>query len=294
VLNEGMRLDDDEIERFARYVFGKYPAAGVISFHAVDIALPAFPYPHQRFNCTEDIILDLPSTADEYLASLGKNMRRNVKRYMDKLKRDFPSFRYDIHDVSEGAVLDERQLRAIIGFSRARIAGKNKAYAMDDEEVDRVIALTKACGMVGVASIDGQVCGGAIGYRVGDNYFFKVISHDPRYNDYSTGILCTYLTICACIARGCRQYNFMQDGYDYKYALGAVPRALDHLSIYRSRMHMIRHGGTALKAACDGYKRRAKLRFLELAGNDDNAASHLIHAVRRMTQIASGLLARNR
>lgn len=296
VINEGMKIDEGEIRRFAGYIFSEYKSVSTISFHAVHTGIRSLPFPYQCFNCTADIVLTLPGSAGEYLASLGKNTRRNIKRYMDKLKRSFPSFRYDFY-TSE--TVDERQVRDIIGLNKARIAGKNKIYSIDNE-VEQIIKLTKACGLVGVATIDDRVCGGAIGYLVGTSYLFKVIAHDPKYNDYSLGILCCYFTICECIARGCKQYNFMWNGYEYKFALGAVQRNLDHLVIYRSHAHFLLNAGMALRTAFNGYLHRIKCWLQDNAERQESLpftarlVFHLANYLRSLKRFTSGLPARRK
>jgi hypothetical protein len=285
VLNEGMVIAEEEVRLFADTIFSRYKSVDVISFHAVSGTTWQLPYPYQRYTCTEDIVLTLPASAEAYLASLGKNTRRNIKRYMDKLKRSFPSFRFDFY---EKDAADPQQVHEIIEFNRARIGGKNKAFAIDDEEREMISRLVKARGMVGVATIDGRTCGGCVGYLVGDNYFFRVISHDPKYNDYSTGFLCCYLLICECIARGCKQFNFMQDGYDYKFQLGAVARNLDHVAIYRSHLHLLLNGATVVKLAAQGYARKGRISMLE-AAKQDRFSGRLFYKLRH---IASGLSGR--
>ena len=263
VINEGMAVDGEEMDRFAGHVFSTWRSVAAICLHAVESSVMALRFPFQQYACTANIVLPLPATADEYVAGLGKNMRRNLRRYMDKLRRDHPSFRYDVYEKGDAS---EHQLRAIIDLNRTRIAGKNIRYALDDEE-EKVIALVRECGFIGVMTIDGRVVGGSAGYLAGSNYFFKVISHDPTYNEYSAGILCCYLTICECIARGCKEYNFMWNEYEYKFALGAHSRSLHHLVVYRSRLRLLLRprlalanapGGTSLRRC---WKRRPSRRL---------------------------------
>jgi len=260
VLNEQIHIDAEELGRFARHIFSTYKAVNVITFHAIHPETSTLSFPYLCFNCTEDIVVTLPESRDKYLASLGKNTRRNIKRYMDRLLRCFPTFRYDFYDC---AAVNEQHLRQVIDFNRARMAGKQKVSTIDDEEAERIIRLAKACGMVGIATIDGRICAGGIGYRAGDNYFLNVIAHDPAYDNYWIGILCCYLSICECIARGWKEFHFLWGRYDYKFALGAAQRDLDHLVIYRSRMHLVLNGFSALQIACKGYVRMAKFWALD-------------------------------
>ncbi len=250
VVNEGMRIDDEEMDRFATYVFSRWPSVQTISMYAVETALKRIAFPHQCYACTSNIVLPLPGSVEEYLASLGKNMRRNLRRYMDKLKRSFPSFRYDVF---EKEAINEEHVHDILRLNRVRIADKRLAFGLESE-IEKIVALTKRCGLVGVATIDGQVIGGAVGYLVGENYFFKVIAHDPKYNEYSAGILCCYLTICECITRGCKEYNFMWSGYEYKFALGAYVRSLHRLVVYRSRVGGLRNVSMVAQVAFNGYR----------------------------------------
>ncbi|WP_019139607.1 GNAT family N-acetyltransferase [Noviherbaspirillum massiliense] len=293
VLNQSIWISNEDILRFARHIFSAYPSIKRIAFHAVRADALQLPYPHQRFNCTDDIVITLPSTAEEYLASLGKNTRRNIKRYMDRLKRSFPSFRYECHVKDE---INEQQVREIIGFNRARMAGKNKVSTLDQLEEERIVQLVKACGLFGVATIDGRTCAGGIAYRCGDNYFLYVIAHDPAYDDYWIGILCCYLTICECIARGGKAFHFLWGRYEYKFTLGAVLRQLDRIIIYRSRLQFLLHARMALRIAFNGYMHKLKFGLLEKARRRDSFSARLLSDCfnhgRRLKRFADGLLQR--
>lgn len=284
VLNEGMRLGRRELERFSGYVFRNHPGVSVISFYAIESDVDRLGYPLQRFNCLEDIAMALPPTPEAYLASLGKNTRRNIKRYTDRVRRAFPGLRFD---VSTQDAVTEEQVRAIIAFNHARMAGKQKSSAIDETETQRIARMTRACGMVGTISIDGRICAGTISYRTGDNYFLYVLAHDPAYDAYWIGILCCYLTICECIRRGGKEFHFLWGRYEYKFALGATERCLDRVVIYRSHLHMLLHAATALQALCTGYTRRLKQRLHEHAqrAGEQTASPLLAHAA----QIAHAL-----
>lgn len=246
VLNEGMVIDAAELRRFADHAYARWPQVQVLSFNAV-VAEPnmAIGRPLQQFACTGDLRMPLPATTDDYLAGLGRNMRRNIRRYMTRLEQRFPDLRISFLD---GDQASEQQIRAVIDLNRKRIASKNLDYNLDDE-IDRLVALTRSCGMTGIITAEGRIIAGGVGYRVGDAYFFKVNAHDPQYDDYSTGILSCYLTIRECIARGCREFNFMWNTYPYKLALGGRPRRLDRIVVYRSAGALVRHAGLAIGAA---------------------------------------------
>lgn len=286
VVNEGMLLDAPAVDAFARCVFGARPNITAIEFHAVEAAPLRLGFPVQQAVCTAEMPLALPAGTDAYLGSLGKNMRRNLRRYMDKLQLNFPSFQFEVY---EREAIPEAHARAVIDLNRARIAGKQQAYSIDAEE-ERIVALLAACGMAGIGRIDGRVCCGALGFRVHDRYFFKIIGHDPQYNPWSLGILCCYLMIRACIERGCSEYNFMWNEYEYKYALGARRRDLQHVAIYRSRLHQLAQARLAAGLALAGARHRATALLEPGARLDElpastRAAAHLLRSARSLKRL---------
>jgi len=266
VVNEVIKVSEEEISRFSAYIFSSFPSVAFISFKAVQTAITRLSFPYQRSNCLEDIVLALPSTIEQYFSSLGKHTRRNIKRQTKRVLAVFPTFRFQIFEKDE---VDADTIRKIVDLNRARMAGKHKMSAINDEETERLVRLAKECGLVGVATIDGRVCAGGINFRCGENYFLNVIAHDSTYDDYWMGILCCYLTICECIKRRGREFHFLWGQYDYKYALMGVQRDLDNVAVYRSYWHLVLHSGHAFKMISGGYRRQLQLWFQKVKRRDN-------------------------
>lgn len=276
VINEGIRIDSGELQLFADFIFSTYGSVKVISLHAVESEIGMLRFPKQCFNCLEDIVLTLPETVEEYRAGLGKATRSYLSRYMNKLKRDFPLLRHRVYIRKE---IEEKHIHAIIRLNNARMTAKGKTPQKndkDDQAVQRVVQLARACGLVSIVEIDGRVCAGTINYQAGDNYFLDVISHDSAYNDYRLGTLCCFFTIGECIARRGKEYHFLWGRNDYKFRLGGVRRGLDHLAIYRSRKHMILNSGVVLKNAARHYEREVRL-WLQDIRHRDGFISRLVN-----------------
>jgi hypothetical protein len=236
VLNEVISLDAQEIADFAEYIFGAYKSAQLIDFHAVQADVEKLHFPLQSYDCLEDIVLELPATENEYQSQLGKNTRRNLKRYSERLYKDHPSFEFAIYEKEQ---IKDEHIQAIVRLNKARMAEKNKESIIDDPETARIIRMVRAYGMVGVARIDNEICAGTISYTIGNNYFLSVLAHAPHYDSYWIGILCCYKTIRECIARGGKEFHFLWGRYDYKFTLLARLRPLKHITIYRSRLHYL-------------------------------------------------------
>lgn len=282
VINEGIHVDQDDVMRFAAYVFARYPKVNVISFHAVRPRMVDLPMPYQRFNCLEDMVLALPGSAESYHAGLGRSTRSYIHRYMNKLKRDFPAFEYRALVADE---VSEEAVRHIIELNHLRMASKGKASINDKDTTGRIAALARERGMVGVILIGGRICAGSINYQVGDNYFLETLAHDPAYDDYRLGTLCCYLTICECIARHGGEYHFLWGQDEYKSRLLGVQRDLDDLVIYRSYLHMVLYGKLVMQHSVHAALRRLRL-WVRVARRRDSLGGRIVN---RLWRLARGI-----
>ena len=278
VINEVMAISEGEIRRFANAVFTRFESAAVISFTAIETNVHVLPFPFQRYNYSEDLVISLPGSSEEYLASLGNATRRNIKYYSNKLRRNFPSFNYQFYEKDN---VTEQHVREVISLRSARFAEKKKVDFVDDKEVSRVLAMVRECGgMVGLATIDGNICAGQISYRTGKNDFGAIIAHDPRYNEYWLGVITCYLTICECITRGAKEFHFQWGRQEYKYRLLGVQRDLDNVNIYRSHLSLVTNGSVALSCFCRGQLRRAKLWVLDPKNRENVIARAATRSIR--------------
>ncbi len=265
VLNEVIFISAEQIKQFVTIVFSRFHSAKFICFRSIQTDAARLPFPLQKINCLEDIVVTLPPRLDDYLAQLGKNTRRNIKRYTNRLKLDFPSISFEIHAQDD---VPDQMIRDIVELNKARMRGKNKISAIDAHEVDKLIKLVKTCGLVCVAMVDKKICAGAISFRTGENYFLNVLAHDPAYDDYWLGILCCYHTIGECIARRGKEFHFLWGRYDYKYTLLGVQRDLDYLVVYRSYLQFVFNSDTAFTRAFEGWIRKVKLELQEAKRRD--------------------------
>jgi hypothetical protein len=256
VLNEVMALDREAIERFVRYVFSEFPEIAIVSFHAIQTDVEKLAYPFQRFNTLEDVVLSLPSCEEEYLARLGKATRKTIKYYGNKLMRAHPSFRCRVYAKSE---ITREQVTAIVNMKAMRMTAKSKVPIVVAEDVDGIMGMIRNYGVVGIATIDDQICAGWIGYRVGSNDFMSMSAYDMRYEEFRLGTLCCYYAIRDCIARGGAECHFQWGQDEYKFRFLGVQRDLDDVVIYRSGKDVLANPATVLVGARKKYVRKMKL-----------------------------------
>ncbi|HCY64147.1 MAG TPA: GNAT family N-acetyltransferase [Oxalobacteraceae bacterium] len=253
VLNEMIDLEQKEIERFASYVFSKLQQVRIISFKAIRATLDRFAYPVQKHNAKDTYVITLPDAPEQYLASLGKSLRKDILKDMRKISRAHPSFKIQFYEKEE---IPEQILIELIHMSEERISQKVSDFAHDEQ---RIIALAKQCGFVNALIIDGKVCAGTISYFIGAGCFQELVARDPAYKNYGIGILAMYASICESIRRGKKKFYLGGGRFDYKQQLLGVLTDADHVEIYRSRAAMLIHLGNAAKTLAHAYLRLAKV-----------------------------------
>jgi hypothetical protein len=290
VVNEWMPLDDAEASRFAGWLFPRHPAVDMIVFGAVASSIVRPPWPFQSVDVTEDSVLSLPASEEEFMARLGKSTRANIRTYLKRLQREHPSFRFTVYRAGEAS---DDDIRAIVQLNRIRMQRKNKVSANDDAALEKILQMAHATGLVGVATIDGRLCAGAIGYRIGDHYYSWVRAHDPAYDQYRLGRLTGYLMICAAIARGIVEYHFLWGREEHKAMLQGVERRFMRVVLYRSRAQIVKHAATALSTIWIGWRRRCRL-WLQDAPKRDDGISRLVVSVLDSVRRLKHLLARKR
>ena len=249
VLNEGIPLSTDEAARFAGHVFEH--GARAVLFRAIDI--PAAPANGllQRVPCEQDSILTLPASKDAYLKSLGARTQSLLKNRLNKVRREHPSFRFDVY---ENGAIEPARVRALLDLQRQRAARKRGGIVPDPAEEQRVMQMLKRCGMLGLATIDGRCAAGSICYRHGDVVSARLLAHDAAYDLYRMGFLCAYLMCAACTEMpGLRQLNFGWGKEPYKFHLGAQARTLSDVVIYRDHAERLRLAPLALRLYLRGW-----------------------------------------
>lgn len=250
VLNEMIEIDQAELDRFAHYMFAKFPSTNVISFKALKTDTHGFSFPIQKCYAKDTYVITLPATSKEYTAALGKSTRTAIRYQMNKVVRDHPSFTSRFY-VNEA--IDEQHIRDIIKLSEARISSKAFKFSHDEK---RIIRLAKMCGIVNVLFIDGRLCAGSVNYRIGSSYFGAVMGQDFAYEKYGLGKLTVYLTICESIARQGKKFYLGGGPFDYKSRMLGMQQEMYRLEIYRSYGKLMLNFDKAAKTVIDGYVRQ--------------------------------------
>lgn len=232
VINQGMTLCSSAAQRFTDAVFQHEPGTNRIYFDAVCLSDQRQLKRKIYLPVSEDIVINLPSNASDYLAVLSKSLRKSL---LSRLKR-ITGLQ---HQVIAGELIDDQILQKIIGFNHARMAAKQQDSAIDRAAYQRLLHLARERGAMGTLEINGRLCAGCLVCRFGDDVFSLLNAHDPAMNTLGLGKLLRYLMVLDAIRAGARRFHLLGGYFSSKRPFGARRAPLYSLLIYRYRLAML-------------------------------------------------------
>ncbi|MFM8246658.1 MAG: GNAT family N-acetyltransferase [Burkholderiaceae bacterium] len=235
VATEMFHLEQTIADAFCRALFDRYRQVHAVLFNAVSLPRALTGWSLQYYPFSENYVISLPNDMDGYLHALGKSTRKTLRGYGNRLQRDLPDL---IWEVRQADALRSDQLRALIRrlqqFKRDSMAARGKRAELSRRDMARILILCRRSGLVGIARMGDQICGGSLACRIGDNYVMLFSASDPALASYRLGILCCFWSVCDCIRAGGRECHLLWGRYQYKTQLLGEPHPLLRLVIYRS------------------------------------------------------------
>lgn len=163
--------------------------------------------------------LDLPPTWEEYLASLTRKHRYEVKRKLRRLEAAGKAdYRCIAVSPGEGDFMDT--FLRLFSLSRGEKASFMTAQM---ESFFRSLAETMAeIGLLrfGILELDGVPVAMTMGFDYNGSVYLYNSAYDPEYGYLSVGLLSKVLCIKDSIRNGRRKWDFLRGGEPYKYHIG--------------------------------------------------------------------------
>jgi len=163
--------------------------------------------------------LDLPSTWDEYLATLAKKQRHEIKRKLRRLW-EAGDVGYRCIEVSQdvGDFMDT--FLKLFSLSR-----DEKASFMTTQMESFFRSLSEAMAEIGllrfgILELNALPVAMIIRFDYNDSVYLYNSAYDPRYSYLSVGLLSKVLCIKESIKSGRKKWDFLKGGEPYKYHIG--------------------------------------------------------------------------
>ena len=202
----------------------------------------------------------LPPSYDAFLGSLSKSTRTGVKRYSNKLERDFDG-RLEVRRLARPDDLDEFFRDADAVAARSYQRGLGVGVRDDAAQRQRILAaLEKGWFRAFVLRIDDEPVAFCNGEAYGERFSYGIPGYDPAYRDYRVG---TYVLmkliedLCADPDVSVLDLGFGDAEYKRRFGDRSWQEADVHVFATRARPVAINVARTAVLATNDALTRVA-------------------------------------
>jgi CelD/BcsL family acetyltransferase involved in cellulose biosynthesis len=235
VLNKAFVMAPADAERAFQALFRAFPHVRRIR---VEVLFPpsSLHCPKLVLFASNHMVVDLPPTADEYRASLGKRMRKTLRQSMNRLARDFPELTTDVFP-SAGDDRAPTLFKQLLEWKTARFAERGLKTYWDEypEMVESFLALLRRRGEVHLTTVSGDSVALAFVFPVGDAICAQESAFDPAYGRYGLGTLSQHWVMCSAISRKYATVNMLWGGETHKSHFAATPRLASAIVVFRDR-----------------------------------------------------------
>jgi len=162
-------------------------------------------------------VLTLPESLDQWLMSIGKKERHEVRRK----RRRF--------EAEHGEISVERYgIEALDAFCDLHRTSPGDKGSFMTERMQSYFGelITNAGAVIHNLACGGDTLASAFGFETNDAYYYYNSAYDGRAAESSPGIVLLSMLISSQIDRGASVFDFLKGAETYKYRHGAVARDL--------------------------------------------------------------------
>lgn len=227
--NSISHIDKDIMDSGLRLLFEVYPTV-----QRVEIMASYARYNFRKsyvISQSNDYIIDLPSTMDEYISRLGQSTRKNIRNLSSKFSRDYPEAR---HITLFGEDIRKEIVSEIIALNINRMKSKGIMPGRSESDIVNTYLFSKHYGCVSYIEVNGTIVAGNISFLIGNRIFASVIAHDNNFSKYNVGRICQLNIIQTAIDKKMSTFHFLWGDNEYKKRLLGEPRALYSYCVHRN------------------------------------------------------------
>jgi CelD/BcsL family acetyltransferase involved in cellulose biosynthesis len=178
-------------------------------------------------------VLELPESWEEYEASLGSNLRQNLRRYARKLDKDTDGPVVERLVVDADEIVETVEQLACFHQAIRTSKGQRGSFA-ESAMVDfhREVALRfaeKGRLRLHRLDVDGEMAAAISCFRHDDTVSFYTTGYDASLSAYGPGRRIMAASIRSAIEEGARRFDFLRGDEPYKSSWGAVEAFNDRI-----------------------------------------------------------------
>lgn len=287
IYNQTFAIEPLDAKRACQAVFRALPFVHRIRLHLLfpphELGLPV-----RVLGTRDHMMLDLPETAEDWEASLGKSTRRNLRLYENRLRRSHPDAHTEVIDPLERA---EELLDHIVSWKVARYSAKGRTTYWETKPGEYTFMLEllrRGNAEAVVTTVEGRVAAIVLLFWQGDGACAQEWAHDPEHERLHLGFVCLRAAVHHAISRGAVRMDLLWGNEEYKERFGARHVPSSGLSVFPSQGARLHSLAEAREVAGRRIGREGRRRYWQarhLAGKLVRDSSARIRAARHRDHV---------
>jgi hypothetical protein len=179
---------------------------------------------------SDDYVLQLPITIDEYFQQLGSSTRSNVRKHKKKFFKDYPQAKFV---TKIGNEIDENLIDKIIQLNFDRIKSKQEIPHVNHTHTNNYYKYSQFYGCVSYIEVDGVIVAGCIAYMSNKSIYSQFVAHDNNFSMYNAGQLCMIYLIQISIEKEFKEFHLLWGECEYKTRFLAKARPMYSYMVFK-------------------------------------------------------------
>lgn len=180
---------------------------------------------------SEDIVLELPRSEEDYLRSLGQNARTQLPYYLRRVQKEWGKD-YALF-FARGSEITLELFTELVELNRGRIERKGTRHLWHPQLIKQRWRLAQECGLFCGLRRGNALVAGTMSYLHRGDAYFILIGHHTDYDRLRLGKLVLWATIKRLIHMGFDRYHLLWGKSSYKEQMGGQPSELSEVTVFR-------------------------------------------------------------
>lgn len=228
-------IDKITLDYLIDYLFNKYDIKTIFIDHLYNM-YNSIKYNVIQTGINSDVLMNIPSSLQEYNAMLGKKTRKHLRYYISRLEKQFNNIEYKtfIKDEIEYELIEKMFEYNSIRLSKIKNIDRN----YNNSEINNTFNCSKDNGILFVLFINNIPQAISLLENIGGDFYLTDIGSNLEFDSFNIGQINLYKSIEYAInnkEKNDSKYHFMFEITDYKKRFGGRMVELYPYLIYKNK-----------------------------------------------------------
>lgn len=261
ILNHCVKMSISEIEMISDMIFNNFGRVQQVVFNYLFVVDKEKREKIIYAKISNDSILELPESMNDYLKTLSKKTRKYFQYYQNRIEKELPDFEIVLPEKQN---ICFEQFVQLVQLNRDRMKTKGIKSGITDILCEELYQYARLNGFLCLCCDKEKIIGGAICSLIGEHVYTHTVAHDNHYQKYSIGQIALMKTIQYAIENKIKYFHLLWGDFDYKTKLQCKKYDLYTVVKYRKKAawyyHKMIYAMVSLEQGCKSWMKKTLMK----------------------------------